>query len=68
MAGATGEHFRWCNEEGSRGNDYKVTNDFRWTGKAESGSFNLKQIEKNKNMVYFDVNFRKKVHRRNGKT
>jgi hypothetical protein len=47
---------------------YKVTNDFRWNGKAESGSSNLKQIEKNKNMVYFDINVRKKVHRRNGKT
>jgi hypothetical protein len=38
----------------------KVTNNFGWAGKEEPGSSNSIQIEKNKNMVYFDVYFRRK--------
>jgi hypothetical protein len=38
-----------------------VINNFGWAEKEEVGSSNLIQIEKNKNMVYFDLYFRKKI-------
>jgi len=38
-----------------------VINNFGWAGKEEPGSSNLIQIEKNKNMVYFDLYFKKKI-------
>jgi len=38
-----------------------VINNFGWAGKEEPGSYNLIQIEKNKNMVYFDLYYRRKI-------